>query len=630
MDTHAILSMEASLLQSRIKNWFTHNVGRDIILFRGLNDNHGLSRQEEVIQITLRFTNSLLVALELIGEQVSCSATIKFLLANTLRMIELHAKSHSDKDNNEPFSFIANIRRRFTASLNLFRFLISPEYKSAPKEMLEKPALLQLGGDPLYVWGESLLSFAECSLKFWKPQYISTLRAAEHRFVKSLHASPNSHQAHFALGNTVLLLAKNETPATSPYLSLIHRAKDAFFEASQNLPGVQDYHFYFIRMCSLLGQEQEVQQMLESFVYSCPANCAPLLEVQDFDRYKSQKWFRDIQVLAASLRQQGNALPPSPQTQQKSPHPTQTPKAQAPKSPPRPAVPPMQHPLYNIADYQLLSSYPPPPTTYADIPPYFVYPDPYAYQPMSTIPPPYQLQPGRGTQIAHAQGHGAQGRAQGNLQGKGSGGIGGVEDKQYGQLQTSLIESGFSIKRLLEVFNWLPVSSGILQAQPEEDNDYVKKQKLRLQERLELYQLKPKREIPGDGNCQMHAISDQLYNTIDRSKEVRKTIVEWLRKNKDWKLPNESILHEFVHDRPWEEYCTMMEKDGCWGDHLTLLAASEIHGVVISIMSSVEGDNFITEIHPTAKKPGNTKVLLLSHYAEFHYGSLTHIGETLK
>jgi hypothetical protein len=44
-----------------------------------------------------------------------------------------------------------------------------------------------------------------------------------------------------------------------------------------------------------------------------------------------------------------------------------------------------------------------------------------------------------------------------------------------------------------------------------------------------------------------------------------------------------------------------MEKDGCWGDHLTLLAISEIYGAVISIMSSVEGDNFITEIHPTKK-----------------------------
>jgi hypothetical protein len=51
-----------------------------------------------------------------------------------------------------------------------------------------------------------------------------------------------------------------------------------------------------------------------------------------------------------------------------------------------------------------------------------------------------------------------------------------------------------------------------------------------------MLQLKPKREIPGDGNCQMHAVSDQLYDTIERSKEVRKIVVEWLRKNKNWKL----------------------------------------------------------------------------------------------
>lgn len=93
--------------------------------------------------------------------------------------------------------------------------------------------------------------------------------------------------------------------------------------------------------------------------------------------------------------------------------------------------------------------------------------------------------------------------------GKNNGKNGGLEEKQYGQLQSSLIESGFSIKRLLEVFSWLPVSSGILQViillwklstkflylllqqvKPEEDNDYVKKQKLRLQERLELYQVR--------------------------------------------------------------------------------------------------------------------------------------------
>jgi len=199
-------------------------------------------------------------------------------------------------------------------------------------------------------------------------------------------------------------------------------------------------------------------------------------------------------------------------------------------------------------------------------------------------------------------------------------------DKQYNILQSSLIESGFSMKKLLEIFNWLPVSTGQSVIFPvEEENEYVKKQKQRLQERLELYQLKPRRDIPGDGNCQMYAVSDQMYDRIDKSVEIRKNTVVWLRNHRDWELPNGAILHQFVHDRPWEEYCDAMAKDGCWGDHLTLLAISELFGVVISILSSVEGDNFITEIHPTAKKM--EKVLMLSHYAEFHYGSLVHMVE---
>jgi len=110
---------------------------------------------------------------------------------------------------------------------------------------------------------------------------------------------------------------------------------------------------------------------------------------------------------------------------------------------------------------------------------------------------------------------------------------------------------------------------------------------------------------------------------LDKSVEIRKNVVVWLRNHRDWELPNGAILHQFVHDRAWDDYCNAMAKDGCWGDHLTLLAMSELFGVVISILSSVEGDNFITEIHPTAKKM--EKVLMLSHYAEFHYGSLVHM-----
>ena len=167
MDSNnTILNMEANLLQNRIKAWYFNNVGRDIAVF----DNQ--TNQEDIIQVALRFTNSLFVALDLTGELINFQITIKFLLVNTLRMIERRARS-TNGNNDDPTSFTAHIRKRFAASLNLFRFLMSPEYKNATKEELAKSNLLhQVGGDSLLIWGESLICFAECSLKYWKAQCI--------------------------------------------------------------------------------------------------------------------------------------------------------------------------------------------------------------------------------------------------------------------------------------------------------------------------------------------------------------------------------------------------------------------------------------------------------------------------
>jgi hypothetical protein len=82
-------------------------------------------------------------------------------------------------------------------------------------------------------------------------------------------------------------------------------------------------------------------------------------------------------------------------------------------------------------------------------------------------------------------------------------------------------------------------------------------------------------------------------------------------------------MRDFVHSYTWEEYCNEISREGIWGDHLTLLAITEIFGTRICIVSSVESDNHVTEIAP--KKIKSDKILFLSHYAEFHYGSLTRV-----
>lgn len=144
--------------------------------------------------------------------------------------------------------------------------------------------------------------------------------------------------------------------------------------------------------------------------------------------------------------------------------------------------------------------------------------------------------------------------------------------------------------------------------------------KERLRYRLELYDL-VERPVPGDGNCQFYSLSDQLYGSLGYASDIRAKIVQWLQAHQELQLENGAKLSDFVTTNTWEEYCSMMSKVGTWGDHLTLVAAAELFGVCITIVSSVDDQNFVMEIRPSVVL--SQKVLLLSHYAEFHFGSLT-------
>jgi len=142
----------------------------------------------------------------------------------------------------------------------------------------------------------------------------------------------------------------------------------------------------------------------------------------------------------------------------------------------------------------------------------------------------------------------------------------------------------------------------------------------RLKQRMQLYGVKARREIPGDGNCQMHSLSDQLCGNLSHAKHIRRRLVSWLKAHASLELPNGCTLKDFVHDQTWDQYCAKMSKEGEWGDHLTLIAASELFSARVMIISSIPGDNFIIEVVPALSSTQNT--IMLSHFAEFHYGSV--------
>ncbi|KAH3757624.1 OTU domain containing protein [Pelomyxa schiedti] len=188
-------------------------------------------------------------------------------------------------------------------------------------------------------------------------------------------------------------------------------------------------------------------------------------------------------------------------------------------------------------------------------------------------------------------------------------------------LKSSMIEHGFEVRKIYDFLKF-SLYMGKPSGPDVGPDDYEKTiaAKERLKERMMLFGVREKRVIPGDGNCQFYALCDQLYDDINRAAELREETVNWLLQHRDWDTGNGALLRDFVHNQTWEEYCATMKKNGIWGDNLTLVAVSEMKGVSITILSSVSGDNFFTEIVP--HNPQSEKVCLLSHFAEFHYGSL--------
>lgn len=189
-------------------------------------------------------------------------------------------------------------------------------------------------------------------------------------------------------------------------------------------------------------------------------------------------------------------------------------------------------------------------------------------------------------------------------------------DEGLNKLQASLARDGFSRSTVVAMLKEVHTQKKADKAQ----NERFEAAHARLMLRLEAAGMKQKSVIPGDGNCQFHSISDQLFDSLEQSPWVRAQIITWLRNHGDWELPeNGAKLSDFALE-DWDSYCNNMARPGIWGDHLTLTAAAHLFGVRIVLFSSVEDNHYITEYLPSVIT--SPKVLYLCHYAEYHYGSV--------
>ncbi|XP_078617090.1 uncharacterized protein LOC144885181 [Branchiostoma floridae x Branchiostoma japonicum] len=132
-------------------------------------------------------------------------------------------------------------------------------------------------------------------------------------------------------------------------------------------------------------------------------------------------------------------------------------------------------------------------------------------------------------------------------------------------------------------------------------------------------------EVPGDGNCMFHAVSDQVLRTEGRHidhLQLRQQAVDHLRRNP--RNARGDHLSDFLSNQTWEEYLETMSRDGTWGDHVVLQAMADMLVRDVIIVSSVEADNYVTVLHP--QRQASQSSLLLGHYAENHYASLDGSG----
>ena len=106
--------------------------------------------------------------------------------------------------------------------------------------------------------------------------------------------------------------------------------------------------------------------------------------------------------------------------------------------------------------------------------------------------------------------------------------------------------------------------------------------------------------MPGDGNCQFYAISDQLRQRelCDLShevcwlgqlatdlivlQEVRERIAEWLKNvGSEIQVDEGLTLADASGEPDWGGYCATIATDKEWGDHMSLLAACMVFEVVL-------------------------------------------------
>lgn len=163
-----------------------------------------------------------------------------------------------------------------------------------------------------------------------------------------------------------------------------------------------------------------------------------------------------------------------------------------------------------------------------------------------------------------------------------------------------------------------------------EEANSVDEARFRLQKNLDQWGYQ-EYAVPGDNNCQFHAVADQLDQNGDKgwhARSLRERVCEWLREAGDRTMDEDGLgerttLKDACGVLDWEAYVTeMCLQDETWGDEATLLAVACIFEAEVVVISSVTDDCVRTILPPPHWKVPSRQRIFLGHYHEYHYTSV--------
>lgn len=138
--------------------------------------------------------------------------------------------------------------------------------------------------------------------------------------------------------------------------------------------------------------------------------------------------------------------------------------------------------------------------------------------------------------------------------------------------------------------------------------------------------------VPGDNNCQFHALVDQLaQNGVAglTARTLRTQAVGWLEANAEKPMDDGTeggahvTLREAIGVSDWRRYLADMKRHGVtWGDEGTLLAVSALYRAEIVVISSLSEEYCHIVRPPPAWRLPLRMRLFLGHLHEYHYESV--------